>query len=173
MKKYILRMEEEPCNYDDGMKYYKCVDVPYLQLNERTLAKLTELEKGQQAAYQRGSNDVWEFVMKISVDSEKLFNVFGTYSYHNVFEKYTPQEAIAKTAEYEKQKNAIKIGDEVVLNHDDTKAVVMDESDQEDAWWVYTENGCVEEWHDSKFRKTGRTFPQIAEVLKAMQGDVT
>lgn len=168
MKKYILRMEEEPCNYEDGMKYYKCVDAPYWQLSERTLAKLTEFQKGLQAEYQRGLNDAWECVMKIAADSEKLFNIFGTYSYHKVFEKYTPQEATAKIAEYE-QKNAINIGDEVKFNHDNIRATVMDQSDKEDRWWLYTENGCIEEWQDAYFRKTGRTFPQIEEVLKAMR----
>ena len=121
--------------------------------------------------YQRGLEDAWECARKIalSVEDGGMRDVFNVDTCYSIFIRYSAQEAIAKIAEYEKQKDAIKIGDEVRLNHDDTKAVVMDESDQEDAWWVYTENGCIEEWHSSKFRKSGRTFPQIAEVLKAMQ----
>lgn len=146
-------MEEEPCNYEDGMKYYKCVDAPYWQLSERTLAKLTELKKGLQAAYQRGLNEMWDIVGHLWVNG----TIDLGWSAEKVLE------------EYEKQKNAIKIGDEVKFNHDDIKATVMDKSDKEDMWWLYTENGCIEEWQDAYFRKTGRTFPQIAEVLKAMQ----
>lgn len=126
--------------------------------------------------YQRGLDDAWECARRISldvreggIDAEELLVLFGTYSIHDILRRCSAQEAIAKIAEYEKQKDAIKIGDEVRLNHDDTRSVVMDKSDQEDAWWIYTENGCIEEWHSSKFRKSGRTFPQIAEVLKAMQ----
>ena len=146
-------MDEDPCDYEDGMKYYKCVDVPYMQLSERTLGKLPELEESLQAAHKRGMNEIWSAL--------KWMWEHGTININ-----WSAEKILEK---YKEQNDAIKVGDEVRLNHDDTRAVVMDMSDQEDAWWVYTENGCIEEWHSSKFRKSGRTFPQIAEVLKAMQ----
>jgi len=126
-------------------------------------------------AYQRGLNDAWMYARKIAlnvvyeVSDKALRDAFDVAICYDIFIKYSVQEAIKKIDEYEKQMDVIKIGDEVRLNYDDTRAVVMDMSDQEDAWWIYTENGCIEEWHSSKFRKSGRTFPQIAEVLKAMQ----
>lgn len=127
-------------------------------------------------AYQRGLNDAWELARRIRLNVEdggisvsELCEMFHTNTVYNIFKGYSAQEVMKRIAEYEKQKNAIKIGDEVKFNHDDIKATVMDQSDKEGMWWLYTENGCIEEWQDAYFRKTGRTFPQIEEVLKAMQ----
>ena len=157
MKKYILRIGEDPCNYECGMKYYQCVDAPYWQLSERTLGQLPELEESLQAAYHRGLNEMWDIVRHLWENGTIDFSCDLSWSVEKVLE------------EYEKQKNAIKIGDEVKFNHNDIKATVMDQSDKEDTWWLYTENGCIEEWQDAYFCKTGRTFSQIEEVLKAMQ----
>lgn len=176
MRKYILRIDEDPCNYECGMKYYKCVDAPYWQLSERTLGQLPELEKGLKAEYQRGLEDAWECSRRLlfnvedgGMSTSELCEIFHRYGSYSILKDYSVQEVMKRIEEYEKQKDAIKIGDEVKFNHDDIKATVMDQSDKEGMWWLYTENGCIEEWQDAYFRKTGRTFPQIEEVLKAMQ----
>lgn len=176
MRKYILRIDEDPCNYECGMKYYKCVDAPYWQLSERTLGQLPELEKGLKAEYQRGLEDAWECARRLlftvedgGMSTSELCEIFHRYGSYSILKDYSVQEVMKRIEEYEKQKDAIKIGDEVKFNHDDIKATVMDQSDKEGMWWLYTENGCIEEWQDAYFRKTGRTFPQIEEVLKAMQ----
>ena len=57
---------------------------------------------------------------------------------------------------YKKDKE-IHIGDKVQDCDDDTKAIVLDKenlSDEyENNWIVYTENGCVETWHESDIKK--------------------
>ena len=129
----------------------------------------------EREAYQRGVNDAWECAKKIAVDSafggisvKKLFKIFGTYSYHNVFEKYTPQEAIAKIAEYEKQKDVIKIGDEVCYT-DATIAGVVVRCRNDGFYNVMDKTGQQNIRSGIEITRTGRTFPQIEEVLKAMQ----
>lgn len=124
-------------------------------------------------SYQRGLDDAWMYARKIALNVENggMRDVFNVDTCYSIFIKYSAQEVIEKIDEYEKQKDAIKVGDVVLETYDDTMAVIMGESDEDHEWCVYTENGCVEKWHESVFRKTGRRFPQIEEVLKAMRGE--
>lgn len=118
-------------------------------------------------AHQEGLDQAWTAARWIfNASAQTLADVFGGVGN---WDNLTALEAICKIATYEERKNKIEVGDEVKINADGIKAVVMDKSDNEDMWWLYTENGCIEEWQDVQFRKSGRRFPQIEEVLKAMQ----
>ena len=152
MKKYILRMEEEPCNYEDKLKYYKCTDVSYWQLSESLLAKLPELEPSLQAAHKRGMCEMWDAAKHLWDTGNLSYN----WSAEEVLTEYL--ESIKKRPEpYEEW-----------MYEDGTKCVVMDKTN--DMLSVFTENGCIETCTTDDLKKfTGRTFPQIAEVLKAMQ----
>ena len=152
MKKYILRMEEEPCNHEDGMKYYKCVDAPYWELSERTLAQLPELEESLQAAYQRGMREMWDV-------AKHLWDM-GNLSYN-----WSAEEVLTEYLESTKKRPEPY---EEWMYEDGTKCVVMDKTN--DMLSVFTENGCIETCTTDDLKKfTGRIFPQIEEVLKAMQ----
>ena len=152
MKKYILRMEEEPCCYEDGLKYYKCKDVSYWQLSESLLAKLPELEPSLKSAYKRGACDMW--------DAAKHLWDTGNLSYN-----WSAEEALTEYLESTKKRPEPY---EEWMYADGTKCVVMDKLN--DALDVFTENGCIEACTTADLKEyTGRTFPQIAEVLKAMQ----
>lgn len=39
--KYIVEFEDEPCMYEDGMKFYKCIQAPWWGLSERVIKQLT------------------------------------------------------------------------------------------------------------------------------------
>lgn len=39
--KYIIEFEDEPCMYEDGMKFYKCIQAPWWGLSERVIKQLT------------------------------------------------------------------------------------------------------------------------------------
>ena len=39
--KYIIEFEDEPCMYEDGMKFYKCIQGPWWGLSERVIKQLT------------------------------------------------------------------------------------------------------------------------------------
>ena len=63
----------------------------------------------------------------------------------------------------------ILVGDEVKHYADGTKAVVLDFVDDGERVMIFDKNGIAEGWELSKVRKTGRSFTQIAEVLKQLQ----
>ena len=86
-----------------------------------------------------------------------------------MLEKYTASEAIAKLKEYEQRQKNIQIGDEVEYI-DGVKCVVLDETETEGVWHILTENGCIKRANKRLFtNKTGRYFPEIAQVLKRMR----
>ena len=128
-------------------------------------------------SYQRGLDDAWMYARKISLNVENggMRDVFNVDTFYSIFIKYSAQEAIEKIDEYEKQKNAIKVGDEIEQitnsgNPTGVSCIVTNIGD--DKFNGITEDGkavtCssqINRW----WRKTGRTFPQIEEVLKAMQ----
>lgn len=144
-----------------------------LSAQNTQLSRLSSYTHGDvDEAYQRGLNDAWEMVKEISLlspeEAEEIFPGAEKYNRYNL--GYSGAEAMKAYQTYQQQKeDAIKIGDEVRFNHDDIRAVILDQADKEETWWLYTENGCIEEWQEAYVRKTGRTFPQIAEVLQAMQ----
>lgn len=191
MEKYILRIEEEPCDYECGKKYYKCTDAPYWYLSEDTLNRLpkfsdeldmeynrgyqdgaqnptsTGYEHGYEAAmhdkgkeqdiayfhgYSSGKYDMWNAVKYLWDHS----NLDTAWSAEKVLETY--RESVKKRPEpYEEW-----------TYEDGTKCVVMDMMN--DSVSAFTENGCVEACTVADLKEfTGRTFPQIEEVLKAMQ----
>ena len=136
--------------------------------------------------YQRGLDDAWELGRKVAFDVVDggisiydLNKLFCTYTRYGIFKNYSVQEVMKRIEDYEKQKDAIKIGDEVEQitnsgNPTGVSCIVTNIGD--DKFNGITEDGkavvCssqIYRW----WRKTGRTFPQIAEVLKAMQGEVT
>lgn len=133
-------------------------------------------------AYQRGLDDAWEAARKIvdaySVGEGIRLAFDGTFwPYFNaVFQSLSPAEALAKIREYEEKKKAedeaINVGDELVHCADSTvKAVitavhydgqfdgVCNGGGPNDLGEVFSYRSLV------NWRKTGRHFPQIAEVL--------
>ena len=168
MRDYTPADVEEAYNrgYDEG----KC------QAWSDEIKKYEIEPEKEREAYQRGLNDAWECARRLlfnvedgGMSTSELCEIFHRNGFYRILKDYSAQEAIEKIDGYEKQKNALKVGDVVLQTYDNTMAVIMGEADEDHAWHVYTENGCVEKWSESVFRKTGRTFPQIEEVLKAMQ----
>ena len=115
--------------------------------------------------YQRGLSDAWEAARKVvalsTVDRRK---VFGSEYMYSILEKHTASEAIEKLKAYE-QEEQIQIGDEVIAASG--KAVVTAVGP------VYFEfvyaNGAIGSDKVKNVKKTGRCFPEIAEVLQKMK----
>lgn len=128
--------------------------------------------------YEDGLNEAWECTRKIACTPEKggytwsaLEQIFNTRSLSNIINTYTASEAISKIKEYEEeQKKAaeIKIGDEVTDN-DGWNGVVTCISPDGEYLVVTLQDGSALRWEKEHFKKTGRHFPEIAEVLKQMQ----
>jgi hypothetical protein len=127
-------------------------------------------------AYQRGLDEAWEAARKIvcrhttwgGYTQEELKECFKKNYCQDVMEKYSASEALSKIREYEAKKKAedeaIKVGDEMASLEEPTVNVVV--------------SSVIDAYHFSGFcgsmsgvfllkdwRKTGRHFPQIAEVL--------
>ena len=150
----------------------------YIETQNNKLSQIRDYTpKDVDEAYQRGLDDAWECARKIAYGAlwGELLEKTGHACASEVLDAYSVQEAIAKIAEYEKQKNVIKIGDELEQitnsgNPTGVSCIVTNIGD--DKFNGITEDGkavvCssqIYRW----WRKTGRTFPQIEEVLKAMQ----
>jgi len=123
--------------------------------------------------YDNGLNDAWDAARKIVLSREDggLFNyeerkaVFGCGNYM-ALKKFLAQEAIEKIRQYEQKQEKIKVGDEVI-NDEDIKGVTVDIDDY--LLHVLDENGVIQAWPREDVVKTGRYFPEIAEVLRKMR----
>lgn len=125
--------------------------------------------------YEDGLNDAWE-AARIVVDCKVPFDFWELSSGQSmlaVFRLYSVKEAIEKIREYEEeQKKAaeIKIGDEVT-DDEGWNGVVTFISPDGKYLVVTLQDGNAIRWKKESFKKTGRHFPEIAEVLKQLQED--
>lgn len=129
-----------------------------------------------EADYQRGLDDAWEVARKISKMSNKeQFDCFDNHGMTNVLDYNTAAKAIEKLRAYEEQKKAedeIKVGDEVEDKHNCAGVVTRIHSVGNDIWCnVLYKEGKQYSTFVSNLTKTGRHFPQVAELLDAMKED--
>lgn len=122
--------------------------------------------------YEDGLNEAWEAAKRIvclhtdgGESAEWLQNVFGDSIPAIIIAKYSASEAIKQVKEYEE----IKVGDEVIDSNCvlEKKSVVVRVSGS--VITIIEGDGTASRWEKESFKKTGRHFPQIAEVLKQMQ----
>lgn len=137
----------------------------------------TGRESGNFGLVEQGRNEAWEAARKITLsiidgglDMEELTEIFGVNTFSHMFKNNTASEAISKIKAYEekKQEEEICVGDEVELN--EVKVIVTKTNGK---YFNGAEcNGRVYSGLELRlWKKTGRTFPEIAEVLKKMQED--
>jgi hypothetical protein len=128
----------------------------------------TRAEKAQEEAYQRGLSDAWECIDKIfdmpCLKREQIFSKCDSVGVWDILRKYSASEAIEKIRQYEQEKR-FHVGDEIetqngfkgfVIREDDKYVYFVDEKGE----------GCVETMMAAK---TGRHFPEIAEVMQKMK----
>lgn len=134
-------------------------------------------------AYQKGLDDAWECADKLNrmtIDEVRsAFNPFGlTIERESVFMCCTPNIAIEKIRQYEEQKKAkeeeIKVGDEVIFNRDAPFKVIVTfvkhSGEKPLDYTVMAYNGMMWDFvKPNEITKTGRSFPQIPEVLKQLK----
>lgn len=194
-KKYVIEIEDEPFVRNDdpviphgvdelwGVKGFKS-----LVFDQYGLDQLEELNADyvnehfgelQDTAYKSGvtdgldiglntgRNEAWEAAKKIADYSiaGKLREALDTDTIP--FYRYTAEEAIEKIKAYEeKQAAEIKIGDEVTATHGASTSVVIGfGSGSANLWYP---DGTIGQYPVDKLKKTGRHFPQIAEMLETI-----
>ena len=138
-------------------------------------------KKSKNDGITEGRNEAWEAAKKISsTESYKLYDIFEEGWFLNIFNKYSASEAIEKLHTHEEQKKQeedpeIHVGDEVLMNSAPYKVIVLKTSVDiyKDGCTVLFPDGSTGVADKSDLKKTGRTFPEIAEVLKKMQENAT
>lgn len=122
--------------------------------------------------YEDGLNEAWEAAKKIiclpsdgGYVPSALIKIFGYDHSNTIFKQNTAAEAVTKINEYE---NRIGVGDEVTDN-DGWNGVVTWISPDGEYLVVTLQDGTALRWKKESFKKTGRHFPHIVEVLKQMQ----
>ena len=133
-------------------------------------------EAGQHEAttleYHQGLDDAWGIIIKIaSIPYAERSEIFdGQQDILSIVQKFSPSEVAAKLREYEQQKadSEIKVGDEV-KSLDTGLAYIIHGIDGKyvEGYNFKSRLTCYRNKND--FKKTGRHFPQIAELLKAMK----
>lgn len=125
-----------------------------------------------QDAYNDGLRDAWECARKIvTMDWSIMDDKCGIDFKYYCFTAYSASEAIAKIKEYEEQQkqadDEIKVGDEVIGGRKKKGYVTRIDSD---CVYVIYHDGTVGYSTKTFYTKTGRHFPQLAEVLDQMKG---
>ena len=112
-------------------------------------------------------DEVWEFVTTCTkMDGSDSVDVFGGFSVDS-FTKYSYQEAKAKYEEWKKQKDEIRVGDEVALQDGNFKYVVM--GFHFNTAYLLASDGSVSKFPVSKLKKLNRHFNETEELLKKMR----
>ena len=185
MGKYIIELPDDEhliswwtyIGTEDGKQhidFHEVVKTPY---------KEPDLEATKQEVYQRGLAEAWDAARKIaSIPTAELHTMFDKEVYYDtVFRDCTAPEALSKLAAYEEQKEhedaEFRVGDEFITKNNkdlgvivgaDAKGVLVLWKDDSD---IFYENNreFTTKWAKERFAKTGRHFPEIAEVFKKMQ----
>lgn len=173
-KKYIIELNDE-CNSEFkgimvfGLTQEKQISVELIP--EESLTPYTEPD------LDAIRNETWEAARKIGSNSmcslEEMGFDFGQCVVNDynpswyVVKNYSASECIEKIRQYEQKEEKIQVGDEVIAASG--KAVVMGVGP------VYFEyvyaNGHIGSDKVKNVKKTGRHFPEIAEVLEKMRGE--
>lgn len=151
---------------------------------------LDKLEKyDPESEYQRGLDDAWETARKIAgsillggLDSHELMELFGTSLVTEIMDMVTADQAIEKLRTYEAGKKAeeeIKVGNEITVrvhSPERTINVIVYDVLKIGSTMVYKtlsfeEGKCFNISRNKEIKKTGRHFPQVAELLDAMIED--
>lgn len=130
-------------------------------------------------AYQKGLEEAWETAKKIITIYKRpeLLNMGfkcdgNDYNFSIIVEDYTASEAIAKIKEYEEQQKQFVVGDEVYSDAFDDKGIITHiTADKVSCVCIICNGSTMMKVGTNGLHKTGRTFPQIAEVLREMRGE--
>ena len=132
-----------------------------------------DMEQVRKEAYEQGRKDgkiegqaeAWEAARKIgySLKSSIVAEIFGTPYSSQIFSGYTASECIEKIRQYE-EKEEIRVGDEV---EDGVANLIVLEINEDGTVSGFDDEGSI--IHVTPRKKTGRHFPEIAEVLRKMK----
>lgn len=128
-------------------------------------------------AYHQGLEDAWKITSKIMQipiqERSKLFGVSPNNAcFVDISSKYSVSEAIEKWKAWKEKQDEIKVGDEVYSDAFDDKGIITHiTTDKVSCVCIICNGWTMMRVGTNGLHKTGRTFPQIAEVLREMRGE--
>ena len=162
-KKYILETDVE-IPFDKK-------DIKYIIINMQECDKNKLYLLDESVIEQKGAEKAWELAKKVSImPDEAKKEVWGTDKYNTINFGYSYAEAAEKYEAWIRKKavdDEIKVGDEV--NDCVSTGVVVGIIG--DCFRVLFSNGASHFMSNIEFKKTGRHFPEIAELLKRIGGN--
>lgn len=126
---------------------------------------------GYNEGFQCGLDLAWYAARKLyEIDWDVLCDLFGKVSVRSeLLDMFTASEVLQKLRAYEQEKEEVKVGDEVEAVSG--KAVIIDISDNKDkARYIYSDSTLGFD-NICNLSKTGRYFPEIANVLEKMRNE--
>ncbi len=172
------------------MKYI--IDVPEDRVHVGRLCVMGTMEDGldhylptgikatpydESAAEQQGREEAWSFAQNILAPSdnsdaltvEDLMDCYGTEDAWDVVCGMTYQEACEKYEAWKKQKDRIHVGDEIYDRR--VKGIVthVDNSGAGVFYQVVAQSGVTYVLSSLEAKKTGRTFPELADLFEKMR----
>ena len=180
--KYVIEIEDTPYgNLERDLKLYKCNQFNSLVFDEEGLSKLTPYTEPDRNVIE---DEVWEFasmLMNMHPDvAEDIYWSMNGGKGIGVAAEMTYQEAKAKydswiKANRDKEKR-IEVGDEIEYKDCPSETAIVLRLYQPTffkplADLIYRDGKIETQVIVDKLVKTGRHFPQVEEMLKAMKGE--
>ena len=142
--------------------------IPYTEPDRKAI------EDAQEKAWELASAIVCPSDCNVGSIQKHCKEIFGvdTWEIRGIFTNNTYQEAKAKYVAWRKKKDEIRVGDEVEYQPNKAKGIVIkchvpDVFAGIDKYAVFT-GDCVEYCPIEWLTKTGRSFSEVAELLKKM-----
>jgi len=157
----------------DGLEVKRVSDLtPYTEPDTEQVRK-EAYEQGRKVGIKDGMCEAWETARKVTQVrkyggyGDCLEEVFGRHRVPwDVFD-YSASEAIEKIRQYEQEKEEIHLWDEVI-NGRNFKGTVFNIEDN-GMLTIFGQDGTWTMSHARYWKKTGRHFHEIAEVLQKMK----
>ena len=188
--KFIIEIEDEPLVRQSALHgetaVYRAAGFKSLVFDEYGIGKLKPYrpepdwfskedvdrwcEQAKEIGIHEGRREAWKAARTIYYfNPDHRTECFGEVylSPRDYIENYSADEAVEKIAEYESK----KIGDEIEWKDDGEiwRAVLLDQINSDGDWYVLTENGCIEEMHESQFHKTGKKYKSLVNTLESLK----
>ena len=120
--------------------------------------------------------EAWEAARTLW-NTPKRKEIFGYTSFNTALMTLTAQEVIEKIRAYEQAQEKIQVGDEVIRHYknefmegDDAPSIFLSEEDGHFRCLAFNGRSImIAEYPKNQYRKTGRHFPEITEVLAKMK----
>ena len=173
MAKYIIDIAS-PNVRNEYIVYWTYDGLEAKRVSDLTPYTEPDMEQVRKEAYEQGLSDAWEAARKVSQVrkyggyGDCLEEVFGRHRVSwDVFD-YSASEAIEKIRQYEQEKQ-FHVGDEFE-NENGKRFVILKMDDAEIDRYIDEEGKtyCMTIKY-KVMHKTGRHFPEIAEVLQKMK----